>query len=372
MNRKQNILLCYFAIAITSLSILGFINGDFGNFSAIKFSLVILSLVGLVALLVTRGDDGIDAYTFKISIFPTLLIPVYFFISLFLINVFYDNYSSNLNSQQIENLNARGGLTKYKFSFSYHTDVSLKTASVTLLEIVKDGEFAEDETISLTCTYRECDGYRFNEKIQSSNYSWSINGATAKASEFLMFSLVGFFLIYIPIGMAIVLLTSAKNHFNDKIPEHVPFLKRFAFFAITYTSGIVFFPFFLNSWFTKVKKRSLLDDFNDVVNSGSVGKSNADINLAIELAHTELLCEVISKNEISKLANEISIEQIDLSTNDLALVTAMFFFSKAELKESLSDIQFLARLKLQEWIQAKSVNLIVAKMFEDTLYKKFK
>ncbi len=286
MNRKQNILLCYFTIAITSLAIFGFMSGAFGKLSGIVFIMIVVSLIGVVTLIVSRDEEGIDLEIFKNKILPLLLIPAYFFLSVIILKPL-----------------------------------------------------------------------------------WNL---VALSSEFTAISLFIFFHFYIPIGMAIVFLTSAKNHFNDKIAEHVPFLKRFAFFAITYTTGIVFFPFFLNSWFTKEKKRSLLDDFNDVLNSASVSKSNADINLAIQLAHTELLCEVISKNEISKLANEISIEQIDLSTNDLALVTAMFFFSKAELKESLSDIQFLARLKLQEWIQAKSVNLIVAKMFEDTLYKKFK
>jgi hypothetical protein len=374
MNRKQNILLCYFTIAISSLAILGFLGRDFGTISGIKFSLIILSLHGLVALIVTRGDDGIDTNTFMKSVFPVLLIPFYFFISGLFLSIFYDNFHTNLNSNEIEKIIARGELSKDKFSFTYDGDLSLKKSTVKLVETFKDGPITpipENETVNLTCNNIECSGYRYNKKIQSGSYSWSIRSVTVRASDFLKVLLGCFFLIYIPIGMAIVLLTSAKNHFNDKIPEHVPFLNRFALFAISYISGIIFFPFYLNSWFTKKKKRSLLDDFNNVVNSASVGKSNADINLAIELTHTELLCEVISKNEISKLANEISIEQIELSTNDLALVTALFFFSKVELKESLSDVQFLARLKLQEWIQTESVNLIVAKMFEDTLYKNF-
>ena len=192
MNRKQNILLCYFTIAIFSLAILGFIKRDFGNLSGIIFSLLILSLSGLVALLVTRGDDGIDANTFMKSVFPVLLIPFYFFISSLLLSIFYDNFRTNLNSDAIEKIHARGGLTKNQFSFTYDGNLSLTKATVILTETFKDGlitPIPENETVNLTCHNRECSGYRYNEKIKNGSYSWSISSSTLAASFSILYSL---------------------------------------------------------------------------------------------------------------------------------------------------------------------------------------
>ena len=373
MNRNQNILLSYFSIALSSLAVFGFLDGNFGKLSAVNFLLIVLSCLCVVSLVVTRGDNGIDLSTFIKKILPASFIPIYLFIVFGLTEYSFRNFNFNpLPEYQISELEAKLSRNPDEIYFTYNSKFFLKEATISIFDKSK-GTDAWETSVKLTCDWR-CNGYYFDRDIKWDNLGWKIIDAKGKKkwNEFQLYSFIFFFFLYIPIGMIVVLLSSAKEQFDDKIPEHVLFLKRFAFFTITYTIGIVFFPFFLNSWFTKVKKRSLLDDFNDVVNSASVGKSNADVNLAIELAHTELLCEAISKGEISKLANEISIEQIELSTNDLALVTALFFFSKVELKESLSDVQFLARLKLQEWIQAKSVNLLIAKMFEDTLYKKFK
>jgi hypothetical protein len=373
MNRKQNILLSYFSIALTSLAVFGFLDDNFGKLSTVNFLLIVLCCLCVVSLVVTRGENGIDLSTFTKKIIPASFIPIYLFTVFVLTDYSFRNFNFNLLTEsEISELDAKLSRNPDEIYFTFDSKFILKEATISIYDTSK-GTDAWESSVKLICNWR-CKGYYADRDIKWVNLGWKIIEANGKKkwSEPQFYSFIFFFFLYIPIGMAIVFFTTAKSHFNEKIPEHVPFLKRFAFFAITYVSGIVFFPFFLNSWFTKEKKRSLLDDFNDVVNSASVGKSNADINLAIELAHTELLCKVISKNEISKLANEISIEQIDLSTNDLALVTALFFFSKVELKESLNEVQFLARLKLQEWIQAKSVNLIVAKMFEDTLYNKFK
>lgn len=215
--------------------------------------------------------------------------------------------------------------------------------------------------------------------------------------SFMGSSLIIFFLIYIPIGMTIVLLTSAKNHFNDEIPEHVPFLKRFAAFAITYTIGIAFFPFFLNSWFTKEKKRSLLDDFNDVGGNTEqvVGPKNhkpknlldelihatygnppplksANLSDAIAFATDELLGGVVSRTEVTKIATELFESPMPYSTHDLAYAAALNFFKAPERRGDLMDAQLMARAKMLELLQEKKLNVHLAKAFEDKLYKDYK
>ena len=383
MNKKQNLLLWYFTLALVVLLIFGFNNGDLEKLNHTTFFILLLFILGSCSLITTRGVNGLDFPTIKLHIFPIIYILIYYIAATVFISEFNvkDLMYQPLSSSVTDGITPKARLNDSNFRFvkSNFNNWIVNRADVSIF-IKSDGKPDElSEKVQLRCYRVRSEDTCFGEIMfdyKEVNWSWTLDKTYGRLSDsfpnLYFISALFCLLIYIPLGIAIVFLTSAKNHFNDKIPEHVSFFKRFAFFAITYTIGIIFFPFFLNSWFTKEKKRSLLDDFNDVVNSSSVGKSNADVNLAIELAHTELLCEVISKSEISKLANEISIEQIELSTNDLALVTALFFFSKVELKESLSDVQFLARLKLQEWIQAKSVNLLIAKTFEDTLYKKFK
>lgn len=79
MNKKQKILLCYFTIAIISLAIFGFLSGTFGKLSGIIFIMIIVSLIGLVSLIVSGVEEGIDIVTFKNKILPVSLIPIYFF-----------------------------------------------------------------------------------------------------------------------------------------------------------------------------------------------------------------------------------------------------------------------------------------------------
>ena len=90
------------------------------------------------------------------------------------------------------------------------------------------------------------------------------------------------------------------------------------------------------------------------------------------MAFELLLAESINKDDVRAQASELIKTSINYSTKDLALVVALYFFMKPEMKDTLFEAQLMARLTLQEWIQEKSVNLIIAKTFEDKLYKLFK
>ena len=289
MNKKQKILLCYFTIAIISLAIFGFLSGTFGKLSGIIFIMIIVSLIGLVSLIVSGVEEGIDIVTFKNKILPVSLILIYFFLSLIILNSLHNS-------------------------------------------------------------------------VETRQFMGSFMGS----------SLIIFFLIYIPIGMTIVLLTSAKNHFNDEIPEHVPFLKRFAAFAITYTIGIAFFPFFLNSWFTKEKKRSLLDELIHATYGNPPPLKSANLSDAIAFATDELLGGVVSRTEVTKIATELFESPMPYSTHDLAYAAALNFFKAPERRGDLMDAQLMARAKMLELLQEKKLNVHLAKAFEDKLYKDYK
>jgi hypothetical protein len=101
----------------------------------------------------------------------------------------------------------------------------------------------------------------------------------------------------------------------------------------------------------------------------------ADVSKAISLCEEDLLQSKVPKSEIREIALELFNNQIGIkySTHDLAIATALNFFKQDNMKSELDDVQLHARMKVLEWFNNKeSINPILFKSFEDTLYKKYK
>ncbi|WP_173942839.1 hypothetical protein [Polynucleobacter antarcticus] len=78
------------------------------------------------------------------------------------------------------------------------------------------------------------------------------------------------------------------------------------------------------------------------------------------------------EKEIAILGAKLESGPIPYSTEDLALSIALNFFKDAQNISSLGNAQMMARMTMLEWLQENKVAPILAKSFEDTLYKLYK
>ena len=122
----------------------------------------------------------------------------------------------------------------------------------------------------------------------------------------------------------------------------------------------------------KETPKNALDELIHTIYGNPPPAKSADLKQAVNIVFDEFLMEMISKNEILKVAQDLNAGPMPYSTNDLAVSTALYFFKQSELIDSLQEIQLLARMKMLELISEGSVNPFLAKSFEDTLYKLYK
>lgn len=97
----------------------------------------------------------------------------------------------------------------------------------------------------------------------------------------------------------------------------------------------------------------------------------ADVESAADMAYELLLSRVIDKDAIREESRRLVKQKIPLSTQDLALIIALVYFKKPELRELLRETQLKARMQMLLWMHDKSVNPLIVKTFEGTLYKDF-
>ena len=384
MNKKQNLLLWYLTIALVVLLTFGFNNGDLDKLNNTTFSIMLLVVIGSCALITTRGVNGLDFLTIKLQIFPIIYILIYYIpISIFIEFKVNDLMYQPLSATVTNSFTPKASLKGDRFSFdkSNLNNWIINEANVSIFIKSEDKPDELSEKVHLNCyRYRSVDTC-YGETMfdyKDVKWSWTLDKTYGKLSGsfpnlYYLSALIGL-IIYIPLGMFIVFLTKARETIRDVNVDKAIFIKRFAYYTIVYLAGILLWPLFLNSWFSNNTndKRTLLDDFSDAVNSGSTNSSKLNLNSSVDLAFELLLAESINKDDVRAQASELIKTSINYSTKDLALVVALYFFMKPEMKDTLFEAQLMARLTLQEWIQEKSVNLIIAKTFEDKLYKLFK
>ena len=384
MNKKQNLLLWYLTIALVVLLIFGFIKGDLNKLNHTTFSILILVVIGSCALITTRGVNGLDFLTIRLQIFPIIYILIYYVSAFIFIELKGNDLMYQPLSASVTNIfTPKASLTgdSFRFEKSNLNNWIINEANVSIFIKSEDKPDVLSEKINLHC-YRSssvdtCYGNTMFD-YKDVKWSWTLDKTYGKLSGsfpnlYYLSALMGL-IIYIPLGMFIVFLTKARETIRDVNVDKAIFIKRLAYYTIVYLAGILLWPLFLNSWFSNKTndRRTLLDDFSDAVNSAGTNSSKLNLNSAVDLAYELLLAEAINKDEIRAQASELIKTSINYSTKDLALVVSLYFFMKPEMKDTLFEAQLMARLALQEWIQEKSVNLIIAKTFEDKLYTIFK
>jgi hypothetical protein len=125
--------------------------------------------------------------------------------------------------------------------------------------------------------------------------------------------------------------------------------------------------------FSKTKKpKTLLDEFIFAVYGNPPPPKRANVQQAIRLASDELLVGSVAESEVRTLAQQLSAGPIPYSTHDLALSVALNFFKRPDYMPHLRTAQMFARLKMLEWMEEELVVPMLAKSFEDNLYKLYK
>jgi hypothetical protein len=124
--------------------------------------------------------------------------------------------------------------------------------------------------------------------------------------------------------------------------------------------------------FGKKKPKTALDELIYALYGNPPPPKTARLDEAIQIACDELLSNLVSKQEVTKLATELNSGPVPYSTHDLAVSVALNFFKQPERMKQLSVVQMLARLKVSEWVQQRKVVTLLAASFEEVLYKRYK
>ena len=124
--------------------------------------------------------------------------------------------------------------------------------------------------------------------------------------------------------------------------------------------------------FSKNKKpKNVLDELIFAIYGNPPPPKRANLNQAISMAD-EMLMGIIDVKTISSQVIDLNDGPIPYSTHDLALSTALNFFSKPEHIPELFEAQIFARMKMLQWAQDALVAPLLAQSFENTLYKLYK
>ena len=372
---------------------IGMLNDQLGKLNDTAFMLLLVGIFGGTAILTTRGKGGLDWRVFNRFVSPLFIIIFYLLVVFGLcaikINIFDVTDVPNDVIQAAE-----GGASVDEngyFRVSIDTDNKWKLSTVTVSASIlrKDGWEEQRKTISLSCYTNSrrdscSDLSSLRRRRGDGELSWSIISARGKPNishptnvEVVLLCIL---FIYVPIGMIIVLLTSAREAVEDATVNKASWVKRTAFYTIIYFGGILLWPLFLNSWFSGSEKATSLprENFNSALDEfikityGDNAERTASLSESVELAYQSLLGGLVDKAEIRLKAVELLQSSIPYSTHDLAISVALNFYKRDELAESLSDAHLGARVNVMEWLENGTVNEALAEAFEATLYKKFK
>jgi len=124
--------------------------------------------------------------------------------------------------------------------------------------------------------------------------------------------------------------------------------------------------------FRKKKPETSLDVFIHTVYGNPPPRKTAKVDVSIQLAFEELLCGLVSEQDVKRVAMELNSGPIPYSTHDLAVSVALAFFKQPERMSHLFDAQLLARLKVSEWTGQKKVVAPLAESFENVLYRLYR
>ena len=119
----------------------------------------------------------------------------------------------------------------------------------------------------------------------------------------------------------------------------------------------------------KKEKYSLMDDFNNLLGGGGTDCSLHD---SVEMAYSQLLGEVVSKEEVMKIAKGLHDGPMKYEYHDLAFAVALYFYRNKDYIDLLENQQLITRAILLESLQSEKLNPLIAGVLEDYLYKLYK
>ena len=119
----------------------------------------------------------------------------------------------------------------------------------------------------------------------------------------------------------------------------------------------------------KKEKYSLMDDLNKLLGGGGPESS---LNDSVEMAYSQLLGEVVSKEKVMKIAQGLHDGPMTYENHDLAFAVALNFYKNKDYIGLLQGQQLLTRAILLESLQSKKLNPMLAGVFEDYLYNLYK
>jgi hypothetical protein len=128
-------------------------------------------------------------------------------------------------------------------------------------------------------------------------------------------------------------------------------------------------------WSTGFQKQpTMMDGVIKLAYGDTPPQKTANLEVAIELAYEALLVRIVDIAEVQKIATQLYNGKMPYSTHDLAAATALNVFRNADQprREQLGQIQIFSRLAVVDWVKEKKINPMLAKAFEDTLYKMYK
>jgi hypothetical protein len=114
-----------------------------------------------------------------------------------------------------------------------------------------------------------------------------------------------------------------------------------------------------------------IDEFIFAVYGNPPPAKRANVSQAVSLA-SELLMNMVDEQEVHRRATALSDGPIPYSTHDLAIATALDFFTTPEHVPQLVVAQFSACMKVLEWHRAGLALPVFASTFEDGLYQLYK
>lgn len=119
----------------------------------------------------------------------------------------------------------------------------------------------------------------------------------------------------------------------------------------------------------KKKQPTALDTFIRAAYGDRPPRKSADVERATTIAHEDLLAELVPLAEVGKIAKDLASGPIPYSTHDLAVSIALAFYKKPELIGTLHELQIAARMRVLNWLKDGKIVPLVAKAFEDSLYR---
>lgn len=119
--------------------------------------------------------------------------------------------------------------------------------------------------------------------------------------------------------------------------------------------------------FLKKKQQDVLVAASSSLYGSNLSIGDADVDLAVTLAYTDLLITAVDLPAVDRTARGMATGPVSQSTHDLALSVAMYYFTDPAYFETLEVVQLFSRLEVRHWLASGKVTPHLAQAFEECL-----